>query len=357
MYSIRLEAVNKTYIVNKQRITALQQVSFAVEAGEIFGIIGYSGAGKSTLIRLINLLEKPDSGTIFIDNTNITELNQAALRSLRQQIGMIFQHFNLLSSRTVAENIRLPLELVGVLSKFDQDARVVELLKLVGLHHLANHYPRQLSGGQKQRVGIARALANRPGILLCDEATNSLDPQTTHDILDLIAKINRKFHLTVVLITHEMDIIRRVADKVAVLDKGCIIEMGSVLQCFLRPQKTVTRRMIGQLQHTDELIESGVLHNIQGQIWRLTFIGKTTSEPFLNKVAKQFDVQFSLLQGSVAKLKNAPYGQLVLELKGSDKTLQLVKAYFEANLVTVEIILPQTVKKKGFSHALGYNQY
>lgn len=347
MHLIRLESVNKTYLVSTQRITALRQVSFTVETGEIFGVIGYSGAGKSTLIRLINLLEKPDSGAIFIDENDITQLNFTALRHLRHQIGMIFQHFNLLSNRTVAQNIRLPLELIGQLSKTEQDARVSELLALVGLSQLAHHYPRQLSGGQKQRVGIARALANKPRILLCDEATSALDPQTTHDILDLIAKINRKFHLTVVLITHEMDVIRRVADKVAVLDKGCIIETGSVLECFLHPKEIVTRRMLGQLQHTDELIESGFLRNIQGQIWRLTFIGEAASEPFLNHVAKTFPVRFSILQGSVARLKSTPYGQLVIELQGSDETLANVKAYFLANHITIEVMTKKATQAKG----------
>lgn len=346
MSSIRLEAVNKTYHVKTQRIAALRDVRFSVKTGEIFGIIGYSGAGKSTLIRLINLLEKPDSGVIFIDDIDITQLDQFALRSLRHRIGMIFQHFNLLSSRTVTENIRLPLELVNQLSRSHQNKRVEKLLDLVGLSQYGNHYPSQLSGGQKQRVGIARALANEPHILLCDEATSALDPQTTHDILDLITKINRKFHLTVVLITHEMDVIRRVADRVAVLDKGRIIEIDDVLACFLHPKKNVTRRMLGQLQHTDELIESGVLRNMQGQVWRLTFIGQAVSEPFLNHAAQHFNLQFSLLQGSVSRLKNTPYGQLVVEFKGDEKTLELAKDYFEKSHITVEAITINATKDK-----------
>lgn len=346
MRSIRLEAVNKTYHVKKQCIKALSDINFSVKAGEIFGIIGYSGAGKSTLIRLINLLEKPDTGAIFVDETDITQLDQFALRHLRHRIGMIFQHFNLLSSRTVKENVRLPLELLGQLARTDQNKHVEKLLDLVGLSQYSDHYPSQLSGGQKQRVGIARALANAPHILLCDEATSALDPQTTHDILDLIAKINRKFHLTVILITHEMDVIRRVADRVAVLDKGRIIETDNVLECFLHPKENVTRRMLGQLQHTDELIESGILRNTQGQVWRLTFTGSAVSAPFLNHASQHFNLQFSLLQGSVSRLKSTPYGQLVVEFRGDEKILRLAKTYFEANHITVETIAKNKTKNR-----------
>ena len=232
---IDFHQVHKAYRVSGRDIPALQSCDLHIERGEVFGIIGHSGAGKSTLLRLINRLEEPSGGRIVIDGVDVTALGADGLRKFRQQAGMIFQHFNLLSSKTVAANVGMPLKLAGVPAR-EIEQRVAALLERVGLKDHANKYPAQLSGGQKQRVGIARALATRPKILLCDEATSALDPQTTAAVLQLLAEINRELGLTIVLITHEMDVIRRVCDRVAVMDAGVIVEQGPVAEVFLHPQ-------------------------------------------------------------------------------------------------------------------------
>ncbi|AXK38163.1 methionine ABC transporter ATP-binding protein [Crenobacter cavernae] len=335
---IRLENLQKTFVVDGRAVPALDGISLEVPAGEVFGIIGRSGAGKSTLIRMLNLLERPDSGRIFVDGHDISGLSDAALRGVRQQIGMVFQHFNLLSSRTVAQNVRLPLELTASGSRAEQDARVAELLELVGLREHRDKYPSQLSGGQKQRVGIARALANRPKLLLCDEATSALDPQTTQAILDLIADINRKLELTVVLITHEMGVIRRIADRVAVIDAGAIVEIGAVSDVFLHPQHPATQSMVAELSHADELEDSGLLASATGAVWRLTFVGATTHEPILFDTASRYGLSFSLLQGTVSRLKDLPYGQLVVEWHGEASRLAEAREGLAARDVVVEVL-------------------
>ena len=248
---IEFQHLQKSYAVDGNAVIALHPLDLAIRAGEVFGIIGHSGAGKSTLIRLINRLEEPSGGRVLIDGQDATALDAEGLRALRRRIGMIFQHFNLLSARTVAGNVAFPLELAGT-PKAEIDARVAELLRTVGLEAHAAKYPAQLSGGQKQRVGIARALATRPQILLCDEATSALDPQTTASVLALLGKINRELGLTIVLITHEMDVIRRVCDRVAVLDAGHMVEMGPVTDVFLHPQHPTTRRFVSESEHVDE---------------------------------------------------------------------------------------------------------
>src|SRR5690606_1041595 len=239
---IRLENLSKTYMSSGRQIHALAGVDMTVREGEVFGIIGRSGAGKSTLIRMLNLLERPTAGRVWIDGRDITGLHGGELRRLRQRIGMIFQHFNLLDSRTVRENVCFPLRLAGV-GRGARLARADEVLELVGLAGQGDKYPRQLSGGQRQRVGIARALANRPELLLCDEATSALDPETTQSILRLLADINRSLGLTIVLITHGMDVIRAVCDRVAVIDAGKIVECGDVLDVFLHPKHEVTQSL------------------------------------------------------------------------------------------------------------------
>ena len=269
---IEFQRLHKSYAVGGRAIAALQPLDLTIEAGEVFGIIGHSGAGKSTLIRLINRLEEPTGGRLLINGEDVTALDAEGLRVLRRKIGMIFQHFNLLSSRTVASNVAFPLELAGI-PRAEIDARVDELLHTVGLEAPANKYPAQLSGGQKQRVGIARALATRPQILLCDEATSALDPQTTASVLKLLGRINRELGLTIVLITHEMDVIRRVCDRVAVLDAGHLVETGPVTEVFLHPQHPTTRRFVSESEQVDE----GELHKdfeaVAGRIVRLTFLG------------------------------------------------------------------------------------
>ena len=299
-------------------ITALHPLDLAIGAGEVFGIIGHSGAGKSTLIRLINRLEEPSGGRVLIDGQDATALDAEGLRALRRRIGMIFQHFNLLSARTVAGNVAFPLELAGV-PKARIDARVAELLRTVGLEAHAAKYPAQLSGGQKQRVGIARALATEPKILLCDEATSALDPQTTASVLALLARINRELGLTIVLITHEMDVIRRVCDRVAVLDAGRLVESGPVSQVFLHPQHPTTRRFVSESEHVDE----GELHRdfaaVGGRIVRLTFLGDGTYEPLLGRIARQTGVDYNILSGRIDRIKDTPYGQLTVALVGGDQ--------------------------------------
>jgi len=312
---IALENLHKSYSNAGRMVTALHPLNLNIRAGEVFGIIGHSGAGKSTLIRLINRLEAPSGGRVLIEGQDVTALDAAGLRTLRRRIGMIFQHFNLLSSRTVTDNIAFPLELAGM-PKPERQARVDELLHLVGLEHHARQYPAQLSGGQKQRVGIARALATKPGILLCDEATSALDPQTTAQVLALLDKINRELGLTIVLITHEMDVIRRVCDQVAVLDGGHLVETGPVTEVFLHPQHPTTRRFVSESEHADEGDARTDFSIVDGRIVRLTFLGHDTYAPLLGRIARETGVDYNILSGRIDRIKTTPYGQLTLALVG-----------------------------------------
>jgi D-methionine transport system ATP-binding protein len=292
---IQFQQVHKSFRVGGHEVPALLPLDLDIVEGEVFGIIGHSGAGKSTLIRLINGLERPSGGRVLVDGEDASALDGAGLRALRQRIGMIFQHFNLLSSRTVAANVAFPLELAGT-PRAEIAARVAELLARVGLSAHAGKYPAQLSGGQKQRVGIARALASRPRILLCDEATSALDPQTTASVLALLAEINRELGLTIVLITHEMEVIRRVCDRVAVLDAGRLVESGPVAEGGL---------------HRD-------FAAVSGRLLRLTFIGEHTYEPLLGRVARETGVDYNILAGRIDRIKDTPYGQLTIALVGGD---------------------------------------
>jgi D-methionine transport system ATP-binding protein len=311
---IRFAAASKSYRVDGKLVPALEPVDLVVEPGEVFGIIGHSGAGKSTMLRLINLLERPTAGRIFIDGNDVTDAQGSELRALRSGIGMIFQHFNLLSSRTVADNVAFPLRLQGKISEGEIAVRVDELLALVGLTAHATKYPAQLSGGQKQRVGIARALASRPAILLCDEATSALDPQTTASVLELLADINRRLGLTIVLITHEMDVIRRVCDRVAVLDAGRMVEMGAVTDVFLHPQHPTTRRFVAEADHREG--QGPEFPGVAGRLFRLSFRGDSTYSPLLSRVVRDTGVEYNLLSGRVDRIKDTPYGQLTLAMNG-----------------------------------------
>ncbi|SFS01914.1 D-methionine transport system ATP-binding protein [Dyella sp. OK004] len=313
---IRFVDVHKSYRVDGKDLPALQPFSLDIADGEVFGIIGHSGAGKSTLIRLINLLERPSGGRILIGETDMTALGDAELRAQRLRIGMIFQHFNLLSSQTVADNIAFPLRLAGERDAAKIRTRVDELLQRVGLTEHVNKHPSQLSGGQKQRVGIARALANRPSILLCDEATSALDPQTTASVLELLAEINRELKLTIVLITHEMDVVRRVCDRVAVLDAGRIVEHGSVADVFLHPTHPTTRRFVNEALPEEAAGEHALYAHIPGRILRLSFRGEATWTPALGRVARETGVDFNILAGRVDRIKDLPYGQLTLAMQG-----------------------------------------
>ncbi|GAA0687066.1 methionine ABC transporter ATP-binding protein [Dyella marensis] len=321
---IRFADVHKSYRVDGKDIPALQPFSLDIADGEVFGIIGHSGAGKSTLIRLINLLERPSGGSIRIGDTEMTTLGDAALRAQRRRIGMIFQHFNLLASQTVADNIAFPLRLAGERDAGRIAARVDELLRRVGLEAHAAKYPAQLSGGQKQRVGIARALANRPSILLCDEATSALDPQTTASVLELLAEINRELKLTIVLITHEMDVVRRVCDRVAVLDAGRIVEHGAVADVFLHPQHPTTKRFVNEALPEEAAGELAPYTHVPGRILRLSFRGEATWTPALGRVARDTGVDFNILAGRIDRIKDLPYGQLTLAMQGDNVDQALV---------------------------------
>ncbi len=333
---IEFHDVHKTYRVAGREIPALQPTRLNIQAGQIFGLIGHSGAGKSTLLRLINRLEEPSGGRILVEGEDVTALDAEGLRRFRQRVGMIFQHFNLLSSKTVADNIAMPLRLAGGFSRAEVDARVSELLARVGLSDHARKYPAQLSGGQKQRVGIARALACRPSILLCDEATSALDPQTTASVLQLLAEINRELKLTIVLITHEMDVIRRVCDQVAVMDGGAIVEQGDVADVFLHPQHPTTRRFVFEAERGDEDERHDDFAHVPGLILRLTFRGEATYAPLLGTVARQTGVDYSILSGRIDRIKDTPYGQLTLALVGGD--LEAAMSQLNAADVHVEVL-------------------
>jgi D-methionine transport system ATP-binding protein len=333
---IVFDQIEKSYQVAGKAVPALHATSFAIETGEVFGIVGHSGAGKSTLVRLINLLERPTGGSIKIDGEDVTHYDASQLRAFRRNVGMIFQHFNLLSSKTVNDNIAFPMKLAGIYSKTEIRQRVAELLELVSLSEHATKFPSQLSGGQKQRVGIARALACRPTILLCDEATSALDPQTTQSVLRLLADINRELGLTIVLITHEMDVVRRVCDRVAVMDAGRVVEMGPVSDVFLHPQHPTTRDFVFERENIDSLELQQDFKKANGRILRLTFKGESTYNPLLGSVARQSGVDFSIISGRIDHIKDTPYGQLTLALVGGD--LAVAMAALEAADVHVEVM-------------------
>ena len=308
---IQLRQVDKIYSTAAGPFHALREVDLSVATGEVFGIIGRSGAGKSTLLRLLNLLEHPSRGEVLIENQNIAEFDAASLRQLRQRIGVVFQHFNLRGSRTVYENVRFPLRVAGELNPVAQRDRVHAMLELVGLSDQVHKYPRQLSGGQRQRVGIARALANRPTLLLCDEATSALDPETTQSILALLRSINQRLQLTIVLITHGMDVIRAVADRLAVLDHGQVIESGSVIDVFLSPRHATTRALLAESG-----IETGALEVASSvgaaRLLRLTYRGEAVATPLLSELTRELGVDFVILQGSIGRIKDVPYAELTV---------------------------------------------
>ncbi|OTQ74596.1 MULTISPECIES: methionine ABC transporter ATP-binding protein [Gilliamella] len=324
---IKFENVSKQYERNGITTQALQNINLTIQKGDIYGIIGYSGAGKSTLVRLINFLEKPTQGNVIIQNQSLNQLSNPQLRQVRRKIGMIFQHFNLLESKTVYENIAIPL----VLIKKDKQVikqKVYELLEFVGLSDKAHSYPKELSGGQKQRIGIARALANDPDILLCDEATSALDPQTTQSILELIKKINDQYKITVVLITHEMHVIEQVCHKVAVMEKGKIIEHGNVLDVFGHPKHKTTQNFVSSV--INDQIPAGVVENlleIEGdknniKLFKLEFLGRSASEPVMNSLILQQKVVVNILFAHMSEIEKTVLGSMFVQLKGSDSNIE-----------------------------------
>ena len=340
---IDLSHIEKIYDSPSGPVRAIKDISLHINRGEIYGIIGLSGAGKSTLVRCINLLARPTSGQVPVDGQDITAMSESQLRQARKSIGMIFQHFNLLSSATVYENVAFPLRLVNT-PKEKIDKKVTELLELVGLADKANQYPSQLSGGQKQRVGIARALASEPKILLCDEATSALDPQTTKAILQLIRDINAKLKLTVVVITHEMQVIKDICAKVAVIDKGVIAEKGKVLDVFTNPQQPITKEFISVLLSNDLPVgfREREVHQEQfsGSILliRITFIGESANEPVISRLIKNFDLNVGILFGSLDDIKGVPFGRLIISLDGRQLEIQEALEYVQKQNLKVEVI-------------------
>lgn len=316
---IEFKNVSKTFTVGKRKVHAVQNVSLTIEKGEIFGIIGFSGAGKSTLLRLVNALERPTEGSVIVQGTDISKLSAKELRKQRSNIGMIFQNFNLFNSRNVFGNVAYPLKLAGY-SKTDIKKRVEELLQFVGLSDKARDYPEQLSGGQKQRVGIARALASSPEILICDEATSALDPDTTQDILNLLKKVNRELGITILLITHEMNVIQSICDKVAVMENGKVIESGEVFEVFTNPQHPTTQRFIQSVQQdlpSDSVLKEWNRTN-GGKLYRVIFKGDVTGEPVLSTVTKKHNVHFNIVYGSVQELQEKLFGNLIISLVGEE---------------------------------------
>jgi D-methionine transport system ATP-binding protein len=340
---IQLTDIKKVFKSANGQVFALNGVDLQVQPGEIFGVIGQSGAGKSTLIRCINMLERPTSGTVTVDGQELTALPEQELRETRKKIGMIFQHFNLLSSRTVYENVAFPLELAK-LSQAQISKEVLHLLELVGLSDKKDQYPAQLSGGQKQRVGIARALANHPKVLLCDEATSALDPQTTKSILELLKDINRKFQLTIVLITHEMQVIKEICDRVAVIEGGLIIEQGRVLDLFTQPQATTTRDFIRAIINHDlpaifaDTTFSPVPLPDSTLILRLSFIGHSAEEPIIASMIRRFNVDASILYGNIDHIQRTPFGTLIIELSGEQADIQNALQYLKTRELGIEVI-------------------
>ena len=312
---IRLEQVTRRYRSAAGERGALDAVSLNVGEGQVYGVVGRSGAGKSTLIRTINRLETPDAGRIFVGDDEITALKPAQLRAARRRIGMIFQHFNLLNARTIAGNVAFPLELEGR-PRAEIDRRVADLLDRLGLAEHANKYPAQLSGGQKQRVGIARALACEPRVLLCDEATSALDPETTDEILTLLDGLNRELGLTIVLITHQMEVVRRVCDRVAVLQDGRLVEEGATADVFLHPKAAATRAMLAEGEGAESFDASIVPAG--GRLAKLTFRGPATYEPELSRVARSAGIDYSILSGRISRIRDEPYGQMVVAFTGGD---------------------------------------
>ncbi|KQL55668.1 MULTISPECIES: methionine ABC transporter ATP-binding protein [Bacillaceae] len=336
---ISLTGISKTYATKTTTVHAVDQVDLHISKGNVFGIIGYSGAGKSTLVRLLNLLERPTTGEVLLDGVNLATLGKQALREERQKIGMIFQHFNLLWSRTVKENISFPLEVAKVPAA-ERKKRIEELIDLVGLRGRENNYPAQLSGGQKQRVGIARALANNPKVLLCDEATSALDPKTTDSILDLLTDINKKLNLTIVLITHEMHVIQKICHEVAVMSDGKIVEQGPVIDVFRRPKEAMTKEFVKQVAHvqSDELMLDDVTLSEGEQIFALTFIGNPAEDQLVTELIRSFPIDISILQGNISKLQQGSYGKLYLRIAGEHETIVAALEWIRSKQVEVEVL-------------------
>ncbi|WP_420992858.1 methionine ABC transporter ATP-binding protein [Cupriavidus sp. 30B13] len=339
---IELQGLSQRFPGGSGEVHALRDVSLSIASGEVFGIIGRSGAGKSTLVRAINLLNRPSAGRVIVAGQDLTALDSGALRQARRDIGMIFQHFNLLSSRTVYDNVALPLELAGK-SRSEISATVLPLLELVGLTALKDRYPAQISGGQKQRVGIARALASKPKVLLSDEATSALDPETTRAILELLKQINRDLGLTIVMITHQMEVIKQVCDRVAVLEAGQVVETGRVIDVFLRPQHAVTRAMIGDVIAQE--LPASVLKRVESRlgngrdhVYRLAFTGAGVDQPVLAQAIRRHGLDFNILHGHIDEIQGQAFGSLAIMATGELADVKAAMAFLQEQGVVVEEI-------------------
>ena len=340
---IRFENISKTFESKTGIVHAVKEVNFSIDKGDIFGVIGYSGAGKSTLVRLINLLERPTEGSVYISGEDITQFTPQQLRMRRKKIGMIFQQFNLLSARTVYDNVALPLKRQG-LSKDEIKKKVIELLELVGILDKSKAYPSQLSGGQKQRVAIARALANNPDILLCDEATSALDPQTTKTILRLLKNLNEKLGITIVIITHEMEVVKEICDKVAVMEDGYVVELNTVQQIFSNPQQPITKEFINttsNLSQLNDLLENDsklVRLEAHQKLLRIDFIGDSTSDAIISQISKQYDTEASIIFANVEVIKGEILGSMVVILSGQSNNQDAAISHLDEIGIKVEVI-------------------
>lgn len=341
---IQIKDLNKTFHSGEKEVHALKNVNLTIEDGEIYGIIGYSGSGKSTLIRCINRLEEPDSGEVLVGDVDITKLSEKELRQRRKKIGIIFQHFNLLKNDTVYKNVARPLIYAGV-DKAEVKKRVDKLLDIVGLSDKKKSFPSQLSGGQKQRVAIARALAEEPDILLCDEATSALDPDTTKQIIALLKKLNRELKLTMIVVTHQMEVIRDLCTKVAVLSKGEVVDAGKTLDVFARSENPVTIQFANGLFQTEEinnviqhekvqkLIEGG------GKVYRLLFLGESTGDALISDVSRRFNVNSNIIFGNIVFFQDEPVGNLYVVIQGIDRDINAAVEYIEGKKVLINGIL------------------
>lgn len=337
---IELKNITKTYINENVEIRALKETNLSFQKGEIIGIIGYSGAGKSTLLRCINLLERPTSGEVIIDGVNLNKLGDKELRDTRKKIGMVFQHFNLMKSMTVAENIAYPLKGTG-LSKDGINKRVDELLELINLKDKKENYPSQLSGGQKQRVGIARALANKPSIILCDEATSALDPETTVSILKLLKRINQELGVTIILITHQMEVIKEICDRVIVMENGEVKEQGDIVKIFSQPKAKITKRFLSTIFGNENKIND-YLENIpiksNEHIIKLSYIGDNTDAAYISKLSREQKIDASILFGNIEIIKNIPIGNLIVKFQGEEEKVTNAINYLNENNITTEVL-------------------
>lgn len=334
---IELKNAHKTFTRKGITIEALKGINLKVEKGDIFGVIGYSGAGKSTLIRLVNYLERPTEGQVLVNGRDLGTYTDKELRLAKKNIGMIFQHFNLLESKKVFDNVAIPLVLLKK-SKSEIRQRVEELLEFVGLSDKAGSYPSELSGGQKQRVGIARALASNPSILLCDEATSALDPQTTQSILQLLKKINAEYNITVMIITHEMSVIQEICNKVAVMEEGRIIEQGSVMEVFGHPQHQTTKNFVKTVvQNSMTASVEKALKEEKGSLrYKLNFVGKSASEPILYEMIRSFDIKVNILFANMTEIQETTLGTAIIQLSGDRALITEALAFLRRNEVGVE---------------------